>query len=115
MADKYDNAIAFLKVHPDQIADAWGDRDHAAGCLFDFASPDPQDDMAPQWATDAEFCGCLTTIRMAPHAEVAWTPELTKAIAADKRIPESSRDIRVSHLGVFAEWQRRLDKELNRQ
>jgi hypothetical protein len=39
---------------------------------------------------------------------------LTKAIRADARIPEGPQWITVNDLPVFAEWQRRLDKELKR-
>ena len=40
------------------------------------------------------------------------TPELTKAIRKDPRIPKLPKNITVADLPVFAEWQRRLDKEI---
>jgi len=55
-------------------------------------------------------CGCLTMIRRG-H-KYAWTDELTKEIRSDERIPDADFDITPEHLPVFAEWQRRLDKEI---
>jgi MoxR-like ATPase len=58
-------------------------------------------------------CGCLTMIR-SDEGFVAQTSALTKAIKADTRIPDDPEKITLRHLPVFAEWQRRLDKELGR-
>ena len=105
MPDKYDVAIKYLTRRPNEISRAWNYiTSHPAGCLFQYAGNEMDDC----------HVGCLTMIRTAPGSYCAATPELTKAIAADERIPLRSRDTKVEHLPVFAEWQRRLDKELNR-
>lgn len=117
--DKYDRAIAYLTEHPEQIRDAWsGAYEHPGGSLFRFAGPSAYLD-CPDWTK--QICGCLTQISKTadwlpddPNKYVAWTPELTEAIAADERIPKRPEHIRVEHLPVFAEWQRKLDRELNR-
>lgn len=104
--DKYDRAMAWFKKYPSAIQLAWSRPNLArGGCLFDCATPDGLSANTPS----GEHCGCLTTIR--EHAYVAWTPELTAAILADDRIPMKA-NIRVSDLPVFAEWQRRLDREI---
>lgn len=107
--DKYDKAIEHLNAHPDEILSAWGAAypDHPTGCLFQYASP----------SEEAEFqanrmCGCLTQVR--GDDMNAWTPKLTAEIRADKRIPLDVDDVTVADLPVFAEWQRRLDRELQR-
>jgi len=108
MPDKYDKAIAYLTQHPKEIMDAWYDGGvcqlpsaHPAACLFQYAGNSP-----------FKCCGCLTMVKNGCRAE---TPELTKAIRADERIPNGCEAITLEHLPVFAEWQRRLDKELNRK
>lgn len=106
--DKYDEAIAYLTEHPSKIQTAWnwpdddlyGDGEINGGCLF-------------QIVGDYEECGCLTQIRLNPY-RIAPTAALTDAIRADERIPKSPEQITIADLPVFAEWQRRLDKELNR-
>ena len=58
-------------------------------------------------------CGCLTTVRG------LWCPAetraLTKAICADKRIPDDEEKVTPAHLPIFAEWQRKIDKLLGRK
>lgn len=113
MPDKYDAAIAYLRERPEEIVDAWfyfpADQ-HPAHCLFAYCSPSgTNDDDTP----DGYPCGCLTQVR-ASWSIKAWTPELTEAIRRDVRIPTREFDITVADLEVFAEWQRRLDKELGR-
>ena len=99
--DKYDKAIAYLKENPDAIQDAWGTPDlHPAGCLFAYAGP-----------TEKDGIGCLTQIR-GYHECRTETEALTLEIKNDTRIPEHFSYITVDNLEVFAEWQRRLDKEL---
>lgn len=113
--DKYDAAIEFLSKHPDLIMASWYDiplndrkdiiNAHSiAHCLF-------------QRCGSAD-CGCLTTIRGLYDEDgnysFAATEALTEAIQNDERIPHDERCIEVSHLPIFAEWQRRLDKELGR-
>ena len=101
--DKYDEAIEYLTENPIEIADAWGGPSkYPAGCLFNFCGIDDS----------SHTYGCLTQVRAGIMK--AQTPELTAEIAADNRIPVHEYDITPADLPVFAEWQRRLDKELNR-
>lgn len=100
--DKYDEAIAILTADPSLILSAWHDpATEPGGALFHYCTDDINDG-----------CGCLTTVRSGRNR--AKTKRLTVAIRADKRIPILSDGITVENLPVFAEWQRRLDKELNR-
>lgn len=94
--DKYDKQIAYLTEHPEKIFLYWV----GGKGLFAFAGPisDPT-------------IGCLTMIR--GSGDVALTPELTKAIQSDERIPYGEEGITIESLPVFAEWQRRLDAGLN--
>ena len=104
--DKYDNAIGFLAKHPTWIQDGWrnGSSSNFLGCLFAYATPNGHVE------NDA---GCLTQIR--DHLGVAcgqnfeFDESLTEKIRGDERIPTSEKDITTSDLGVFAEWQRKLD------
>jgi hypothetical protein len=102
--DKYDKAVQYLTKHPGEILMAWQrPRVERGGCLFQFAGD-----------TDkyGEQCGCLTQVK--DRISRAQTPALTKAIRADVRIPKGPQWITAKDLPVFAEWQRRLDKELKR-
>lgn len=109
--DKYDEAVAHLTRHPMQIGQAWRETtDHPAGCLFSYVSPKGRLNKVPPWVDHC--CGCLTQVRNRDC--VAWTEELTQAIQADDRIPGDVVRITAEDLPVFAEWQRRIDKELNR-
>lgn len=101
MADKYDEAVAYLTARPDEIYDSW----LCAESLFQFVEPID--------GNDEKVCGCLTEIR-GSYDICAWTDELTAAIRADERLPRNAEDITPAHLPVFAEWQRRIDKELGR-
>jgi len=112
--DKYDKAIELLTRADNprvEIYDAWAQcSTHPAGCLFGYVSKNRQqyiDKVGPY-----QVCGCLTQIRREAEAE---TPELTLAIRADKRIPKIPNSITLKDLPVFAEWQRRIDKELGRE
>lgn len=117
-SDKYDLAIDYLTAHPDEIVNAWGDPErHKAGCLFQYATRTSEKNH--DWSI-----GCLTLIRRdsldeksddfryRPEPYVAETPELTRRIQNDERIPIRADDIQVEDLSVFAEWQRILDREL---
>ena len=110
--DKYDKAIDYLRKHPERIHAAWSQPWWGAGCLFQIAAN----------GQTTHNAGCLTMIR--PHKaekeEVGkWIipghPDLTQAIRHDSRIPRTPREITIANLPVFAEWQRRLDKELQRK
>lgn len=102
--DKYDEAIAYLTEHPDEIHAAWADgwvkgevdEDEPRrkdSCLFDLAGP--------------KGCGCLTQVKLGKYE--AMTTGLTTAIRADHRIPLRPQDITVDHLEHFADWQRKID------
>ncbi len=121
--DKYDEAIDWLVEHagdePSQYGTAQVSVVHGvwctpssyknhhlndAHCLFQFTGPNGS-------------CGCLTQIRN--ERMRGPTPELTEEIRADDRIPVSVNalaDLRDDELRAalqpFAEWQRRLDREI---
>lgn len=100
--DKYDDAIAYFAEHPNEILDAWkSPYKHAAGCLFQKATKNGL----------GHGYGCLTEVRRWPQMP-AQTCALTQAIRADRRIPMDPNDITLDHLKIFAEWQRRIDREL---
>lgn len=108
--DKYDIAIEGLTKNPNDIFNAWvSHNSHIYGCLFHYASSSGRGTQVLEG-----FTGCLTMIKGHSESYCAETPELTKAILADDRIPGDDREITVDNLHVFAEWQRKLDKELNR-
>ncbi len=103
---KYDAAIAYLTAHPEEIHDAWyHPLTHVAGCLFQWCCKNVCN--AP------ERIGCLSMV-YAMDKYVAETPDLTATIRSDDRIQGDSEKIGVVDLPVFAEWQRRIDKELCR-
>ena len=109
--DKYDRAVAFLTENPEQIDDIWSNpTDHEAGVLFQFCSK--EGDLRGHSDTYEQSCGCLTEV--ASGRWPAQNEKLRAEIMADDRIPKRASHITVSTLPVFAEWQRRLDKELNR-
>lgn len=86
------------------ISEAW----FKGECLFKFASKSGNPDLLHRF-------GCLTIIRNYPNTYYAETKALTEEISKDERIPKNASSITVKDLPVFAEWQRRLDKELNRK
>ena len=109
--DKYDKAVALLTDHEDELMDAWSDPDvHPAGCLFAFVT----DDGTAKYRPDGQACGCLSMVRSIYMPQPACTDDLTTRIRADNRIPREPEHITVESLPVFAEWQRRLDVELER-
>lgn len=110
--DRYDQAINYLKslppdVYPDVVENSWfsagSDPELIAGCLFQFA--------APSNSTN-DNCGCLVMIKENPLHYRACTEKLTNEIVADTRIPNDYRQITIESLPAFAEWQRRLDREV---
>lgn len=91
--DKYDEAIQSLTRQPGLIRHAWNfPTTTPEGCLFDYCGE-----------------GCLTQVK--GGGAKAFTQELTEQIKADRRIPGHPFDIKVTDLAVFAEWQRKIDKE----
>lgn len=123
--DKYDEAIDWLVEHADdtqceegRIIAAWGaPGEEPGGCLFEYATPTNADGFRHLPHGD---CGCLTLIRRLHGPQyVAWTPQLTAEIRADDRLPRDIDDIADlrgdelrAALQPFAEWQRRLDREI---
>lgn len=119
--DKYDEAIAYLTAHPEEIYSAWCDAGETDGNhkglpgveLFAMARRDGKDSYQ-------NGCGCLTMIRNSEFRQVVSADQekshrLTQAIRADHRLPCSGSLITPADLPVFAEWQRRLDRELNEE
>lgn len=92
--DKYDKHIKKLTKNPQWITMDW----FAATGLFKFAGKH-------------KGAGCLTMIRK-NVGFTAPTNKLTSAILKDRRIPTQSALIKVKHLPVFAEWQRKIDAVL---
>jgi hypothetical protein len=108
MADKYDEAVAHLTAHPDEIYEAWmSAQDHTYGCLFRFLPNEHN---------------CLTMLRSEP-----WNgrSELSRRAAKDERLPTTRQFLgektarieptwtleqRLASLPVFAEYQRLADQ-----
>lgn len=110
MSDKYDNAVEFFRKHPDAVRFAWAKPlSHPHGCLFQWAS---RTGRPKELSYKEVFCGCLTMIRKNHQYEVEGRPDLTEEIRSDNRIPKGMSSIRIDHLPIFAEWQRRLDHEI---
>lgn len=91
--DKYDQQIEILTSKPFLIPMEWA----KAEGIFKRVGP----------------LACLTFIRKESEYSVYINGEpdmeLTKEIRDDERIPKQGVDIKVEHLPVFAEWQRRID------
>ena len=131
--DQYNKAAKWLTDNPKYIEIAWDealvpdDEDFAsiarrkrngkgftgeehmeahkrAACLFKNCG-----DKRGQFKSD----GCLTQVAHGGCSRGAGTEELTQSIRADAaNIPEDGAAIGVSDLPVFAEWRRRIDKEI---
>ncbi len=108
MADKYDEAVAYLTEHPDETRTAWRyPESHVAGCLFRYATETGGE---YSFVSD-DYCGCLTQIHCGDRFAV--NDDVTEAIRSDQRIPNDvSNSMPRETLEVFAEWQRRLDREI---
>lgn len=108
--DIYDEAVASLRNKTvDQIIKIWNTpKDYPEGILFRAATKDGVCTLEK---------GCLTQVRNywlgGLHYE-AENDKLTSEIGHDERIPRDGDDINHDNLYVFAEWQRKLDKELGR-
>lgn len=104
--DAYQQAVEWLTDHPKKICGAWHpSRQEPGYCLFGFAT---------KTRLAEESCGCLTMIR---YSEEYGTPipGLAEVIRGDERLPADSGEITVDSLPVFAQWQRYLDKVLERE
>lgn len=121
MSDKYDRAVAYLSKNPGKIFAAWQNPQiyedlpediEQAHCLFQYCTPDGLKAVRE----DGKVCGCLTQIRCTAHLGdsgfVAWTDALTEEIRKDNSVPTYPD---VTSLQKFAEYQRKLDKELARE
>jgi hypothetical protein len=115
MADKYDEAVAYLTEHPEHISLAWSFQApetaaaiKQAHCLFQHVTASGRS----EWR-NGTACGCLTTIRA--EYGIAATDDLTTRIRGDARIPKLIDEVGPQHLHIMRDWQRRIDKELNRE
>lgn len=100
--DGYGKHVTYLKEHPEKVFAHWC---NSVG-VFRFAGKCGDDGG-----------GCLTMIRLGAKTSasyIAATPELTAEIRADERIPFDIHDAKDSDFTVFAEWQRRIDRETGR-
>jgi len=112
MGDKYDRAIIYLRKHPEEISNVWGE----AGCLFAFCTPSGTD-------KEDSRAGCLTMI----HSDAFCADKksfrnavigrsgrrryaIERQIKADADIPDAGALIEISDLPLFAKWQRKLDR-----
>ena len=108
-SDGYDEQIAYLTENPHMIQRHWMDR---LGC-FQIASKNNK----PQDEKGIIRFGCLSMIRNNVRDYEAEVERFTEEIRNDfrlPRIPSMITNIRIEHLPIFAEWQRKIDKELNR-
>jgi len=101
----YDEQIAYLNEHPNQILYHW-ERPSLWGPLFKKISIEPI-------GYTEQNCGCLTQIRnesdRLAYIQGIADLELTNEIRNDKRIPLEVKDITVDDLPIFKEWQERID------
>jgi hypothetical protein len=108
--DRYDKAIAYLEAHPSEIASAWANPFfHPGGALFLYVTHNSGESI-DLGRGRFKLCGCLTQVRRGTRD--AETEELTEEIRNDTRIPRDFDNVGINNLAVFAEWQRRLDREL---
>lgn len=108
MADKYDEAIAYLTKHPNQIRKAWNNPGrYRGGCLFQHLTP------TGRILYQERMYGCPSLIRQGDWE--ACDDGLTKAAQDDERIPVKVDKNAVSALPAFAEIQRLADKLLGRE
>lgn len=114
--DLYDKALSYFQDHPDRIQDVWDDpKSHYAGVLFQAVTPSGYSEENDEGL----FCGDICEIRS--FLAHAWTESLENAINADPRIPKLYANnnylpkMSLDTLQVFAEWQRKIDVELDRK
>lgn len=99
--DQYDQHIAYLNKNPEDIYQEWS----SGRGLFKMVG-------------EGTARGCLTMIRCGIFPHFAYIKnkrniEITNQIKNDSRIPSRIEDVKLEHLPVFAEWQRKID-ELNK-
>ncbi len=117
--DKYDKAVAWLTKHPKHIENTWNRAFCLPSQLAEIADITKVQKLAHKRASCLfESCGfhqrsgCLTQVAHGSSRQ-SGTPKLTRAIRADKgNIPKNGGAIKVKDLPLFANWRRRIDKEL---
>lgn len=109
--DRYDKAIEIL-IDTDsyELDKAWDEpQEHDAGCLFAYVGSDP---------FDGRMNGCLTQVKFdgqnAETMQLALDIKACDEIVSVGEMMEMNQEQLRSSLEVFADWQRRLDKELDR-
>ncbi len=104
--DKYTKAVRRLqnsRTFKRDVLKAWNTyRSNENGCLFKFCTP-------PDSRSEANM-GCLTMVKNPNTGCIAYTPELTAAIQADKLLPDSPLKVTKKNILRFAYWQRKMDK-----
>jgi hypothetical protein len=133
MPDKYDLEIDRLMQGPivelgHRCTEAWyapPDNPTQVSPLFQYVTPSGRCEVR----RDGLECGCLTEIHAReeadvedpddetlPPVKVAWLDSLTNEIQNDPDIPDRPGHIRSrKQLEKIADWQRRIDRELNRK
>lgn len=110
MRDEYDDHMDELRANNSIIQD-WDE----VKPLFRVLGPERNSPSRVKGVR--EFCspwlyGCPTQIKSQPARFCAITPELTKKILEDRRIPCSKEQITLESLPAFAEYQRAVDEIL---
>jgi hypothetical protein len=110
--DRYDEAIAHFNKYPEELASAEefpGDH-RIGGCLFVNAS---QILFSYRKQPNGKFLSGPCRIKTWPEQMTAQDDWVTTKILADPRVPVIS-DLRLEHLPVLADYQRKWDKLYNR-
>lgn len=106
----YDEAIAYLKMKPEEIQTAWGNpTQHPAGKLFEFLAKD-RDNIF--WNNNGRECiaGCLIQIKTGEPLYRLPQTDLMDKIRRDPRVPMRVSDIIPNNLEVFKEYQELVDQ-----
>lgn len=108
--DKYAKAIRELRKIPCKggafrkaVNHAWNNPGTELGVLFNWCSRSHYID---------SYAGCLTMVKEGCHP--AGTPQMTRMIRADERIPDHLNKITKKSLTVFREYQMLMDKRWKR-
>ena len=111
--DRYDDAIDACVC---RAGDFIGDLQYIEATWGNLADKHNGYELFQNCGEESNGCGCLTMIR--EWGYTAATPELTRLIKEDDRIAKIEKIITMrgnelrNALQPFAEWQRRLDKEI---
>ena len=114
MMDRYDEAIAYLNKHPEELefAGNYPGDSPVAGCLFVNASPTLY---LYQKKPNGKWLGDPVSIHGNPGHYTAEDDVVTRMIVTDVRLPNSIKECGLEHLPVLAEYQRKFDKWWNRR